>query len=238
MEDISAKTCLLALSGPHALQVLQKLTTDPIADLAYYAQLRGTVAGIANVIVATTGYTGERTFELYVRSDSAVALWNALMEAGQAEGIQPCGLAARDTLRMEMGYMLYGNDISDQTNPLEAGLGWITKLTKESDFVGKKATEDLKTKGLTRRLVGFHTLEKGIPRRGYKLLQNGAKVGEICSGTFSPSLKNGIGMAYVNTGSHQPGTKLDMLVRNKTIAVEVVKPPFVTGTSLQIWQGK
>ena len=229
---------LLALSGPLSVKTLKKLTDFDIESLPYYACARAKVADIPNVLIATTGYTGERTFELYLHNDYTPKLWDALMAAGDPFGIQPCGLAARDTLRMEMGYCLYGMDIHENVNPLEAGLGWIVKR-KKGDFIGLEAVNALKEKGLTHRLVAFNTLDRGIPRHNHRLYdENDNEIGIVTSGTFSPSLRNGIGLAYVPVEYKAPGTILKLHIRKKPIRCEVQKLPFVEDTSLARWLDK
>jgi aminomethyltransferase len=232
MQDISDETALLALSGPATLAILQQLTDAPVGDLPYYAHMKATVAGIENVLVATTGYTGERTFELYVRADQALKLWEAVMQAGQAHGIQPIGLGARDTLRLEMGYMLYGNDISDTTSPLEAGLGWITKLDKGTNFTSIDAIRQQKADGVSRKLVAFELQERGIPRGHLPIVHNGDVVGEVTSGTFAPSLNKGIGMGYVPAALSAVGTEIAIRIREKDHKALVVKAPFLKETSI------
>lgn len=226
MVDISDATSLLAVSGPKAGEIVQKLTQMPVSDLPYYGFHYGEVLGIDRVLVATTGYTGERTFEIFFRKQHSQKIWDALFEEGTPLGLEPTGLGARDTLRLEMGYMLYGNDIDDTTSPLEAGLGWITKL-KKGDFNGREAIQKVKEQGIIRKLVGFKMIDRGIPRSGYDIASNGEVVGKVTSGTMSPLLGYGIGMGYVPVGLAQPGTKLEILVRNKQLTAEIVKPPFI-----------
>lgn len=236
LTDESDKTSLLALSGPNAPAILAELTDAPFQGLTYYAHCWGTVAGIPNVLIATTGYTGERTFELYVANEHAPALWDALLKAGAPHGLQPTGLGARDSLRLEMGYLLYGNDIGHDTNALEAGLGWITKLAK-GDFVGKAYLEKVKAEGPTRKLVSFETTDRGIPRKGLEFKDEaGNVVGTVTSGVFSPLLQKGIGMAYVNPELAAPGTELNLEIRGKMIKSVVRKAPLVENTSLAQWQ--
>lgn len=224
--NISDKTSLIAVSGPKATEVVSKLTDMPVGDLPYYGCIKGTFNGFEDSFVATTGYTGERTYEIFVRNEQAVATWNALMEAGKDLGIKPYGLGARDTLRTEMGYMLYGNDIDDTTNPLEAGLGWITKPDK-GDFVGKEHVMRLKAEGLKRKLVGFVMVDKGIPRHDYPVIMNGETVGKVTSGTMSPILNEGIGMAYVPAAFANEGSEIGIGIRDKVLKAKVVKPPFI-----------
>ncbi len=236
--DRSEEMSLLALSGPLSVKTIQKLTDFDVEELPYYACKRGKVADIPNVLIATTGYTGERTFELYLHNDYAPKLWDALMEAGDQFGIQPCGLAARDTLRLEMGYCLYGMDIHENVNPLEAGLGWIVKRNKGA-FIGKDAIVKAKEKGLTHKLVAFHTVDRGIPRHNHRLYDaDDNEVGVVTSGTFSPSLRNGIGLAYVPVEHKAPGSKLKLYIRKKPVECEVQKLPFVDDTSLARWLDK
>lgn len=226
MIDISPQTSLLALSGPKGTDILAPLTDIPVGDLEYYGFAKGKFAGLDNVLIATTGYTGERTYEIFFRNEDALTVWNALFEAGEAHGLQPTGLGARDTLRLEMGYMLYGNDINDTTSPLEAGLSWITK-TKKGDFNGRDAILKLREAGLKRRLVGFKMQERGIPRGHYEIAHEGKVVGEVTSGSISPLLNVGIGMGYVPVELKEPGTAIDIVIRNKHVRAEVVKTPFI-----------
>lgn len=226
LRNASADYELLALSGPKATEILQKLTTAPVGDLVTYGFLFGEVAGIPNTLVATTGYTGERTYEIFVAPDKAKRLWDALFEAGTPLGLKPTGLGARDTLRLEMGYMLYGNDINDTTSPLEAGLGWITKFQK-GDFNGKDLMLALKANGLQRKLVGFTVEGKGIPRGHYPIAHNGEIVGEVTSGSISPVTGVGIGMGYVPVALSAPGTMIDIMIRDKANPAKVVNPPFI-----------
>jgi aminomethyltransferase len=226
LRDASADYELLALSGPKATEILQKLTSAPVGDLVTYGFLFGEVAGIPNTLVATTGYTGERTYEIFVAPDKAKHLWDALFEAGTPLGLKPTGLGARDTLRLEMGYMLYGNDINDTTSPLEAGLGWITKFQK-GDFNGKDLMLQLKANGLQRKLVGFTIDGKGIPRGHYPIAHHGEIVGEVTSGSISPVTGVGIGMGYVPAALAVPGTSIDIMIRDKANPATVVNPPFI-----------
>jgi len=234
-EDLSDRTALFAVSGPKALATVQSITDVDLGPLGYYQVTKGTVAGIDNIMMATTGYTGERTYELFVRTDHAVALWNALLQAGKPHGIQPIGLGARDTLRLEMGFMLYGNDISDTTSPLEAGLGWVTKLAK-GPFVGSDKVAALKAAGVTRKLVAFKTEDpRAVPRSHYALAKDGQTIGEVTSGTFSPTLKQGIGLGYVDVAHSAIGSQIEVVIRNKPVPATVVKAPFVSQTSLTGW---
>lgn len=224
MHDISEKTGLLAVQGPKAVQYMQTLTDMDITDLKYYTFAKGTFAGVDNVIVSATGYTGAGGVEIYFEDKDGAAdkIWNAVMGAGN---IKPIGLAARDTLRLEMGYCLYGNDIDDTTSPLEAGLGWITKFTK--DFTAKDILEKQKAEGITRKLVGLEMVDKGIPRHHYKLQNDaGEEIGYITSGTQAPSLAKAIGMAYVRKDLATEGTELNVMIRDKAVKAKVVKMPF------------
>lgn len=225
--DISGQTGLIAVQGPHAAKVLGPLTDIPLNTLKYYTFTKGTVAGIPNVLVSATGYTGAGGFELYVNSTDTAALWDAIFEAGRNSGIQPAGLGARDTLRLEMGYCLYGNDINDETSPLEAGLGWITKLNKGS-FLGSEVLQQQKATGVQRRLIGFTLQERRVPRHGYVIEDlAGHPVGEVTSGTMSPTLGYPIGMGYVDIAHGTPGTALHIVVGGKKLAAQVVKVPFL-----------
>ncbi|RMG27287.1 MAG: glycine cleavage system aminomethyltransferase GcvT [Bacteroidetes bacterium] len=229
MIDISEETALLAVSGPKAEATLQKLTARDLSQMGTYHCFKGTFNGAEKSLVATTGYTGERTFEVFVYNEHARRMWNDIMEAGQEFDLIPAGLGARDTLRLEMGYMLYGNDINDHTSPLEAGLGWITKLNK-GPFNGAEAIKKLKAEGIKRKLVGFKMLERGIPRSGYEIAHQGKVVGTVTSGSISPVLKEGIGLGYVPVELAAVGTELQIMVRNKALQAQVVKPPFIQKT--------
>ena len=227
MEDISDRTALLAIQGPNAAAVLQKLTDLNLADMAYYTFAKGSLAGISNVLISATGYTGAGGFEIYFDNEHAETIWNAIFEAGAEFGIQPAGLAARDTLRLEMGFCLYGNDINDHTSPIEAGLGWITKFTKE--FVNRQEIEHQKQVGPQRKLVGFEMVDKGIPRHDYEICnEDGDMIGLVTSGTMSPSLKKPIGMGYVPTALSAVGATIFIRVREKLLKAQVVKMPFLT----------
>lgn len=227
LENLSDRLCLFAVQGPKALPTLQKLTDLDLSGMAYYTFAFGTVAGVPGVLVSATGYTGAGGFEVYVPNERAEAVWKALFEAGAEFGIVPAGLGARDTLRTEMGYCLYGHDIDDTTSPIEAGLGWITKFSK--DFVYSDFHRQLKENGVARKLVGFEMVDRGIPRQHYEIMDaTGNIVGEVTSGTQSPSLGKGIGLGYVQTGFSQPGTEIYVNIRNKYLKAVVVKPPFVS----------
>jgi aminomethyltransferase len=225
--NISEQTGLVALQGPNATKVLQKLTDNKLEEIKYYTFEKGTVAGISNVLISATGYTGSGGFELYVDNQDLEKLWDEVMKAGAEFDIKPAGLAARDTLRLEMGFCLYGNDIDDTTSPLEAGLGWITKLNVEADFSSKSIFVKQKEEGLQRRLVGFVSDDRRVPRHGYKVCdENGAEIGVVTSGTQSPSLDKPIGMAYVKKEFAKVGTKITFEAGKKLISAEVVKLPF------------
>jgi aminomethyltransferase len=230
IEDISEQTCLLAVQGPKSVEILQKLTSVNLSEISYYSFIIGDFAGFSDVILSATGYTGEKGFEIYFDSSKANPsdVWNKIMTAGSEAGIEPAGLGARDTLRLEMGFALYGNDISANTTPLEAGLGWITKLDK-GDFCGKSVLVAQKEQGVGKRLVGFTTSDKrAIPRSHYSLLnETGVKIGEVTSGGQSPNLGIGIGMAYVEVAYSKPDSTLFVEIRGKQFPVVVTKPPFI-----------
>jgi len=214
----------LALQGPLAPEVVQKLTSVRLSSVGTYRFTEGDVAGV-RCMLARTGYTGEDGFELFCAAEAAPRLWAALMDAGQPEGVQPCGLGARDSLRLEMAYRLYGQDMDDGTTPLEAGLGWVVKLDK-GDFVGREALVKQKEAGLSRKLVGFVLTEPGIPRHGYPVLQEGKPVGTVTSGTKSPSLGTAIGLAYVPPALAAEGSTFAVEIRGRPAAAKVVKTPF------------
>ena len=223
MLDISDRTALLAVQGPKAVEILQPLTDVDLGTIPYYSFVRGAIAGIDNVIISATGYTGSGGFELYLDADWAEQAWEAILRAGKPHGLLPAGLAARDTLRLEKGYCLYGNDIDDTTSPLEAGLGWITKLNGE-DFVGKDFLVRQKSEGIPRRLVGFRVHDRRAPRHGYPIQNEaGEVIGEVTSGTHAPSLDYPLGMGYVKDGYQKLGTKLLIDLGRKTMEAEVVK---------------
>lgn len=223
-EDIS----LLAVQGPKATEALQSLTEVDLSDMGYYTFQYAPLAGIDNVLISATGYTGSGGFELYVPNDKAQQLWDAVMKAGEPFGVQPAGLAARDTLRLEMGFCLYGNDIDETTSPLEAGLGWVTKFTK--DFVNSENLKKQKEAGLENKLVGFEMIDRGIPRKDYEITdENEQVVGRVTSGTMSPSLQKAIGMGYVPKSMAAEGTEIKIAVRNKFLKAQVVKTPFYKG---------
>jgi len=225
MEDISDDIVLLAVQGPKAVETLQKLTEVVLSGVGFYKFTTGMLAGV-EMIISGTGYTGSGGFELYIPKEHGAEVWNLVFEAGAEFDIKPIGLGARDTLRLEKGFCLYGNDITDTTSPLEAGLGWITKFTKE--FTNSENLKKQKEEGVTRKLIGFEMTEKGIPRQGYTLLnEEGVEIGEVTSGTLSPCLEKGIGMGYVKKEFAAADTLIKVQVRNKQLAAKVVKPPFV-----------
>ena len=227
MKNISDDICLFAVQGPKAQEILQALTSIDLATIPFYHFTTGEIAGISEVIISATGYTGAGGFELYVDKEQAELLWRRVFEAGKNEKIQAIGLGARDTLRLEMGYCLYGNDITDETSPIEAGLGWITKFTK--DFINADGLKAQKESGPKRRLVGIKMVEKGIPRKDYEILDPGGQViGQVTSGTLSPSLNMGVALGYVKTGSHKSGTEVFIQIRNKRAQAVITRPPFLS----------
>lgn len=228
MVNISDQTTLLAVQGPKAAEALQSLTDIPLAEMEYYTFKKGRFAGVDNVLVSATGYTGAGGFEVYFENEHADHIWNAIFAAGAPFGIQPIGLAARDTLRLEMGFCLYGNDINDTTSPIEAGLGWITKFTKS--FTNSEALLKQKNEGVLRKLVGFELIDRGIPRHDYPIMDaEGKEIGIVTSGTQSPTLKKPIGMGYVSTAYAKPGLEIYISIRDKAIKAVVVKLPFLKG---------
>ncbi len=228
LTDRSEELSLFAVQGPKAAEALQSLTDMDLAAMKYYTFEIGTFAGVENVMVSATGYTGAGGFEIYMPNENAEQIWTAIMEAGKPQSIEAIGLAARDTLRLEMGFCLYGNDIDDSTSPLEAGLGWITKFNGE--FINSKNLAYQKEKGVGRKLIGFELLDRGIPRKEYGLVNEaGEDIGEVTSGTMSPCLKKGIGMGYVKPEYAKSGTKIGVKVRNRVLNAEVVKFPFYKG---------
>ncbi len=227
MHNVSDKTGLLAIQGPNAAKMMQQLTEMDILNLKYYTFAKGRFAGVDNVLVSATGYTGAGGVEIYFedKDDAADKIWNGIFEVGGPQGLKPVGLGARDTLRLEMGYCLYGNDIDDTTSPLEAGLGWITKFTK--DFTGRPILEKQKAEGLKRKLVGFEMTDKGIPRHGYEIADtSGTAIGVVTSGTQSPSLGKAIGMGFVQTGFSTIDAEIFIKVRDKSLKAKVCKIPF------------
>jgi len=228
MINKSDEISLLAVQGPKASEALQSLTDIDLSTMVYYTFKIGEFAGCKDVIVSATGYTGSGGFEIYVKNKDAEAVWDAVFKAGAEFGIKPIGLAARDTLRLEMGFCLYGNDINDNTSPIEAGLGWITKFTKY--FVNSEALKKQKEDGVTKKLIAFEISEKGIPRQGYEIVtEDGTVIGEVTSGTMSPSLKKGIGMGYVTAAYAKRDTEIFIQVRKKAIPATIVRLPFYKG---------
>ena len=227
LENASDHMAQLAIQGPKAMEVLQKLTPVDLSEIPYYAFTTGEFAGQKDVIISNTGYTGAGGFELYFYPEAGQAIWKAIFEAGAPEGIKPIGLGARDTLRLEMGFCLYGNDLSDTTSPLEAGLGWITKFVEGKNFISRALLEKQKAEGLKRKLIAFEMVDRGIPRHGYELVNaDGEKIGEVTSGTMSPMRKIGIGMGYVAIDFSKPGTEIYLDNRGRHLKAKVVKPPF------------
>lgn len=228
LENASDRISQLAVQGPKAVETLQKLTDINLSDIKFYTFVTGKMAGLDNVIISATGYTGSGGFELYFENKHAETMWKAIFEAGAEFGIKPVGLAARDTLRLEMGYCLYGNDITDTTSPIEAGLGWITKFNNGREYIDRDFLKMQKNEGVSRKLRGFVLLERGIPRHGY-LFENseGTTIGEVTSGTMSPVLNKGIGMGYIAKEYSAFGTRVFVRIRDKAIPAEVVKIPFI-----------
>jgi aminomethyltransferase len=225
MTDVSDEYTLLAIQGPKAAASMQALTKVNLSEMNYYTFEYSEFAGIKDVMISATGYTGSGGFEIYVKNEDAEELWNAVFEAGKEFNIKPIGLAARDTLRLEMGFCLYGNDINDETSPLEAGLGWITKFTKS--FIDSEYLAKQKEEGIQRKLVAFEMIDRGIPRKDYEIVDsNGTKIGHVTSGTMSPSMKIGIGLGYVQKEHSGIDTDIFISVRNKTLKAKVVKLPF------------
>ena len=225
MHNISDKTSLLAVQGPKAAEALQSLTDIDLASMEYYSFTKGTFAGVENVVVSATGYTGAGGFEIYCDNEHAEKVWDAVFEAGKPFNIQPIGLGARDTLRLEMGFCLYGNDIDDTTSPIEAGLGWVTKFTKK--FTNSEALLAQKEAGVKRKLIGFEMIDRGIPRHDYEIVNEaGEVIGKVTSGTQAPSLQKAIGMGYIEKASSKEGTEIYINIRNNKIKAKVVKFPF------------
>lgn len=226
MKNISDDTSLLAIQGPNALKTLQKLTEVNLSEIPYYSFVKGKFNGVDNVVISNTGYTGAGGFEIYFENKYAEKMWNDIFEAGKEFDIRPIGLGARDTLRLEMGFCLYGNDIDDSTSPIEAGLGWITKFTK--DFTNRASIEAQKVNGVSKKLVGFELIDRGIPRHDYQIADaSGNIIGKVTSGTQSPSLNKAIGMGYVNTAFAKADTEIYILIRDKAIKAKVCKIPFI-----------
>ena len=227
LENASDRMAQLAVQGPLAIQTLQKLTPIDLSAIPYYHFTHGEFAGEPDVIISNTGYTGAGGFELYFYPEAAQKIWDAVFEAGAEFGIKPAGLGARDTLRLEMGFCLYGNDLDDTTSPIEAGLGWITKFVEGKNFINRPQLEKQKKEGVTRKLVGFEMIDRGIPRHGYQLYTTeGELIGSVTSGTMSPMRKIGIGMGYVKPEYVKPGTEICVDMRGRKLKAQVVKPPF------------
>lgn len=225
MKNISDRTSLLAVQGPNAAKALQSLTDVNLAEMEYYTFKKGNFAGFNNVLISATGYTGAGGFEIYFDNEHAEAIWEAIFKAGEIYNIQPIGLAARDTLRLEMGFCLYGNDIDDNTSPIEAGLGWITKFTKE--FTNSEALLAQKKNGVTKKLIGFEMIDRGIPRHDYEVVDaEGNVIGKVTSGTQSPSLQKAIGMAYIKIDLAKEGQEIFIKIREHKVKAKVVKFPF------------
>ncbi|MEN0056367.1 MAG: glycine cleavage system aminomethyltransferase GcvT [Mucilaginibacter sp.] len=225
MKNISDRTSLLAIQGPKAAEALQSLTEVDLVSMEYYTFNKGTFAGVDNVLISATGYTGAGGFEIYFENQYAEQIWEAIFKAGEPFGIKPIGLGARDTLRLEMGFCLYGNDIDDTTSPLEAGLGWVTKFNKE--FTNSESLQQQKQAGVNRKLVGFEMLERGIPRHDYPIVDaDGNNIGKVTSGTQSYSLQKAIGLGYVDTAFAKEGSEIYVSIRDSKVKAKVVKPPF------------
>ncbi|MDR2383052.1 MAG: glycine cleavage system aminomethyltransferase GcvT [Prevotellaceae bacterium] len=222
--DASSEIALLAVQGPRAIETVQRITKEPISDIPYYSFIKANVAGIENAILSITGYTGAGGCEIYIANEDAPKLWNAVFEAGKEFGIKPVGLGARDTLRLEMGFCLYGNDISDETSPIEAGLGWIVKFKDDKDFIDKDWLLKQKAEGVARKLVKFEMVDRGIPRQHYEICnREGEKIGEVTSGTMSPSRKTGTGMGYVSVEYSTPDTEIFVKIRERLLKAKVRK---------------
>jgi len=230
LRNASDETAQLAVQGPLALKAMQKLTTENVTEMEYYTFKVLNLAGCDDILFSTTGYTGAGGCEIYMPNEKAAGVYQAVLEAGREYGIVPVGLAARDTLRLEMGFCLYGNDINDSTSPIEAGLGWITKFTEGNNFIDRPLLETQKTEGTSRSLRGFEMIDKGIPRQHYDICdETGNVIGEVTSGTMSPMLKTGIGMGYISRDYNQPGSEIFIRVREKLLKAKIVKLPFYKG---------
>ena len=228
MKNLSEGYSLLAIQGPKAVEAMQSLTSEDLSAIKFYTFKVNDFAGVEHVIISATGYTGSGGFEIYCKNSEVEQIWNKVFEAGKDFGIKPIGLAARDTLRLEMGYCLYGNDINDSTSPIEAGLGWITKFTK--NFTNSEALKKQKEKGVSKKLIAFEMIDKGIPRQHYTIVDaNGIKIGEVTSGTMSPSIKKAIGLGYVPTEFSKKDSEIYIQIRKKTIKAKVVRLPFYKG---------
>jgi len=225
--NASDEIALLAVQGPLALKAMQKLTDTKIEDMEYYTFKHLTFAGVPNVLLSTTGYTGSGGCEIYFKNEDAVKIWDAVFEAGKEFGIKPIGLGARDTLRLEMGFCLYGHEINDTTSPIEAGLGWITKFTDSKNFINKEYLLKQKQEGISRKVIGFEMIDRGIPRQDYEIVDaNGNQIGHVCSGTQGPSVNKAIGTALIKTEHAKIGTEIFVKIREKTLNAMVVKMPF------------
>lgn len=225
--NASPEIAQLALQGPNSPQILQTICDQPVADMEYYTFKKVTINGVKDVIVSTTGYTGEKGYEIYMANEDADKIWEAVWESGKKHGMQAIGLGARDTLRLEMGFCLYGNDIDETTSPIEAGLGWITKFVDGKDFIDRERMELLKANGLQKKLTAFEMIDRGIPRHDYEIADmEGNMIGHVTSGTMSPMLKVGIGMGYIATPFTKPGTEINIVVRGRNLKAKVVKLPF------------
>ena len=228
IRDLSEDYSLLAIQGPKAIEAMQSITSHDLSAIKFYNFVVGDFAGVEHIIISATGYTGSGGFEIYCKNSDAKQIWDKVFEAGADFGIKPIGLAARDTLRLEMGYCLYGNDIDDTTSPIEAGLGWITKFTK--DFTNSEAIKAEKERGIENKLIAFELDERGIPRQGYDIVDhNGNKIGRVTSGTMSPSLGKGIGLGYVPKVFADFHSKINIQIRKKAIPATVIKLPFYKG---------
>ncbi len=230
--NASDEIALLAVQGPLAMKIMEELTGEPVGGMKFYSFRKLDVAGIRNAIFSVTGYTGSGGCEIYVANEDGPALWDAILDAGSGYGLKPAGLGARDTLRQEMGYCLYGNDIDETTSPIEAGLGWITKFVDGNGFIDRDRLYRQKTGGVTRKLAAFVMKERGIPRKGYDIAgENGTIIGNVTSGTMSPMMQTGIGMGYVTPEYAGEGKSVDIIIRNKPVRAETVKPPIYKGAS-------
>ncbi len=226
LHNASDEVALIAVQGPMAMKVVQKLTDEPVEDQKFYTFKKLNIAGINNALFSVTGYTGSGGCEIYIDNEDGPGLWKALLDAGEEYGLKPAGLGARDTLRLEMGFCLYGNDIDETTSPIEAGLGWITKFVDNNDFIDRDLLYKQKVEGTKRRLIGFILEEKGIPRQGYEICdQDGKIIGQVTSGTMSPMIHKGIGMGYVEKGFEKEGTEITINIRRRSIKARVVRFP-------------
>lgn len=228
--NASDETSQLAVQGPLALKAMQKLTNEPIEDMEYYTFKYVTFAGIPNILLSTTGYTGSGGCEIYFKNEDAFKIWDAVFEAGKEFGIKPIGLGARDTLRLEMGFCLYGHEINDTTSPIEAGLAWITKFADHKNFINKAALLKQKQEGVSRKVIGFEMIDRGIPRQGYEIVdEKGNLIGHVCSGTFGPSLNKSVGTALIKAENTKLGSEIFVVIRDKALKAVIVKMPFYKG---------